>query len=81
MRWCGVAGDWRLEPGYLCMYVLGPGARAYVVCSLTVALSLRQSPHINQQIALNELPADMCERASAIVLHPVEKAQKKKNPK
>jgi len=63
------------------MYVLGPGARAYVVCSLTVALSLRQSPHINQQIALNELPADMCERASAIVLHPVEKAKRKKNPK
>lgn len=35
-------------------------ARSYVVYSLTVALSLRQSPHINKQIALNGLCNESC---------------------
>lgn len=52
----------RAEQGCRASYVLG--LRAYVVCSLTVALTLRQSPHINQQIALNEHPAAVCERTS-----------------
>lgn len=59
------------------IYVSLDRARAYVVCSLTVALSLRQSPHINQQIALNELPADMCERAGDMVLHPAKRGKSK----
>lgn len=37
-------------------------ARSYVVYSLTVALSLRQSPHINKQIALNGLCNESCLR-------------------